>query len=68
MKPKRKEALEAAKPQERNIEQCAHCDTVGEMNFHVTDQEDGKDAVIQTFCDSACYNAHEKELGHIETP
>jgi len=62
---KRENALEAAKPVERDVEQCVYCGLVGEMNLHVLDGEDVKQTL--TFHDSACYNAYEKEQGHIET-
>lgn len=60
---KRRDALTAAKPKKRDVEQCAHCGLVGEMNLHTTDLEDkpGAVEVRMAFHDSACYNAWVKE-------
>lgn len=51
---------------EREVEQCAYCLEVGEMNLHVLDGDDVNDTLA--FHDSVCFNAYEKEQGHIESP
>jgi len=67
---KRKNLLkEKLKKPSREVEQCDFCQSIGEMNRHVTELENkvGAKEVKWCFCDNLCMNAWEIEQGHVET-